>query len=86
MAQPLLIKNYYRTKERFERSRVLIFQLTGIFALKERIKKSVRHYLKVKIYYLLEEIQTTTFNRQVDHNEWKNITGEAQCGMSIDDP
>lgn len=60
-----LIKNYYSTKERFERSLVLSFQLTGSLALQEWIKKSVRHYLQVKGYYLLEELQTTPFNRQV---------------------
>lgn len=60
-----LMKNYYRTKERLERSLVLTFQLTGSLALQVWIKKSVRHYLQVKGYYLLEEIQTTPFNRQV---------------------
>lgn len=59
-----LIKNYNRTKERFERSLILTFQLTGSLALQEWIKKSVRHYLKVKGYYLLEEIQTTPFKRK----------------------
>lgn len=60
-----LMKSYYGSKERFERSLILTFQLTGSFALQEWIKKSVRHYLQVKGYYLLEEIQTTPFNRQV---------------------
>lgn len=60
-----LISNYYRSKERFERSLVLTFQLTGSLALQEWIKKSVRHYLQVKGYYLLEDIQTMPFNRQV---------------------
>lgn len=60
-----LIKNYNRTKERFERSLILTFQLTGSLALQEWIKKSVRHYLQVKGYYLLEEIQTIPFKRQL---------------------
>lgn len=60
-----LIKNYYRTKERFERSLVLTFQLTGSLALQKWIKKSVRHYLQIKGYYLLEDIQTPSFNRQL---------------------
>ncbi|EOH60900.1 hypothetical protein ACUD7I_16455 [Enterococcus casseliflavus] len=60
-----LMKNYYGSKERFERSLVLTFQLTGSLALQEWIKKSVRHYLQVRGYYLQEEIQTTPFNRQV---------------------
>lgn len=60
-----LIKNYDRTKESFERSLVLAFQLTGSLALQEWIKKSVRCHLQVKGYYILEETQTTLFNRQV---------------------
>lgn len=60
-----LIKNYYRTKDRFERSLVLTFQLTGSLALQEWIKKSVRHYLQVNGYHLIEDIETTPFNRQV---------------------
>jgi hypothetical protein len=61
-----LIRNYYRSKERFEQSLVLTFQLTGSMALQEWIKKSVRHYLlQVKDYYLLEDVQTIPFNRQV---------------------
>lgn len=60
-----LIKNYYRNKERFERSLVLTFQLTGSLALQKWIKKSVRHYLQVKGYYLLEDVKTIPFNRQV---------------------
>lgn len=60
-----LIKNYHRTKERFERSIVLTFKLTGSLVLKEWIKKSARHYLQLKGYYLLEDIQTTSFNRQL---------------------
>lgn len=60
-----LIKNYYRTKERFERSLVLTFQLTGSLALQKWIKKRVRHYLQIKGYYLLEDIQTPSFNRQL---------------------
>ncbi|GKS55950.1 hypothetical protein EMLAB_25650 [Enterococcus mundtii] len=59
-----LIKNYYRTKERFERSLVLIFQLTGSLALQEWIRKSVRHHLQMKGFYLLED-KTTPYNRQV---------------------
>lgn len=60
-----LIKNYYRTKDRFERSLVLTFQLTGSLTLQEWIKKSVRHYLKVNGYHLIEDIKTTPFNRQM---------------------
>lgn len=60
-----LIKNYYRTKDRFERSIVLTFQLTGSLTLQEWIKKSVRHYLQVNGYHLIEDIETTPFNRQV---------------------
>lgn len=60
-----LIKNYYRMKDRFERSVVLTFQLTGSLTLQEWIKKSVRKNLKVKGYYLIEDIETTPFNRQV---------------------
>lgn len=58
-----LIKNYYCTRERFERSLVLTFQLKGSLALQEWIKRSVRHYLQTKGYYLIEGIQTTPFNR-----------------------
>lgn len=60
-----LIKNYDRTKDRFERSLVLTFQLTGSLALQEWIKKSVRHYLQVKGYHLIEDIETTPFKRQL---------------------
>lgn len=60
-----LIKNYYCMKDRFERSVVLIFRLTGSLALQEWIKKSVRHYLQVNGYHLIEDIETTPFNRQV---------------------
>ncbi|OTO08373.1 hypothetical protein A5882_003845 [Enterococcus sp. 4E1_DIV0656] len=60
-----LMKNYYGSKARFERSLVLTFQLTGSLALQEWIKKSVRHYLQKKGYYLIEGIQTTPINRQV---------------------
>lgn len=60
-----LIKNYNRTKERFERSLVLTFQLTGSLALQEWIKKSVHHYLQVKGYHLIADIETTPFDRQV---------------------
>lgn len=59
-----LIKNYYRTKDRFERSLVLTFQLTGSLALQEWIRKSVRHHLQMKGFYLLED-KTTPYNRQV---------------------
>lgn len=52
-------------KNRFERSVVLIFRLTGSLALQEWIKKSVRHYLQVKCYHLIEEIQATPFKRQL---------------------
>lgn len=60
-----LVKNYNRKKERFERALILTFQLKGSLALQEWIKKSVRHYLQVKGYYLIEDIETTPFNRQV---------------------
>ncbi|MFP8918571.1 helix-turn-helix domain-containing protein [Enterococcus innesii] len=60
-----LIKNYNRTKECFEQSLVLTFQLTGSLALQEWIKKSVRHYLQMKGFYLLEDIETTPFKRQL---------------------
>lgn len=60
-----LIENYDSTKERFERSLVLTFQLTGSLALQDWIKKSVHHYLRVKGFYLLENIQTTPFNRKL---------------------
>ena len=59
-----LIKNYYRTKERFEQSLVLIFQLTGSLALQEWIRKIVCHHLQMKGFYLLED-KTTHYNRQV---------------------
>ncbi|MBX9128129.1 hypothetical protein ACFDAA_18430 [Enterococcus casseliflavus] len=61
----LLIKKYYSTKERFEQSLILTFQLTGSLTLQEWIKKNVRDNLQLKGFYLLEEIQTTPFNRQV---------------------
>ena len=60
-----LVKNYNSMKNRFERSVVLIFRLTGSLALQEWIKKSVRHYLQVKCYHLIEEIQATPFKRQL---------------------
>ncbi|MGJ0738918.1 helix-turn-helix domain-containing protein, partial [Enterococcus casseliflavus] len=60
-----LVKNYNSMKKRFERSVVLIFRLTGSLALQEWIKKSVRHYLQVKGYHLIEEIQATPFKRQL---------------------
>lgn len=60
-----LVKNYNSMKNRFERSVVLIFRLTGSLALQEWIKKSVRHYLQVKGYHLIEEIQATPFKRQL---------------------
>lgn len=60
-----LMKNYNGSKERFERSLVLTFKLTGSLALQEWIKKSVRHHLQMKGFYLLEEIQNTPLNRQV---------------------
>lgn len=60
-----LVKNYNSMKKRFERSVVLIFRLTGSLTLQEWIKKNVRDNLQLKGFYLLEEIQTTPFNRQV---------------------
>lgn len=60
-----LMKHYHSSKVRFERSLVLIFQLTGSLALQEWIKKSVRHYLQVKGFYLLEDTRTTPFKRHV---------------------
>ena len=60
-----LVKNYNRTKERFERALILTFQLKGSLALQEWIKKSVRHYLQVKGYHLIEDIETTPFKRQL---------------------
>lgn len=60
-----LMKNYYSNKKRFERSLVLTFQLTGSLALQEWIKKSVRHYLQMKGFYLLENIQISPFSHQV---------------------
>ena len=60
-----LMKNYKGSKERFERSIVLTFKLTGSIALQEWIKQSVRNYLQVKGYNLLEEIPITPFNRQL---------------------
>lgn len=60
-----LMNNYYGSKERFERSLALTFELTGSLALQEWIKKSVRHYLQTKGYYLIEGIQTTPINRHV---------------------
>ncbi|MGX7197307.1 helix-turn-helix domain-containing protein [Enterococcus olivae] len=60
-----LMKNYYGSKARFERSLVLTFQLTGSLVLQEWIKKNVRLYLQVKGFYLLEDIRPTPFNRQL---------------------
>lgn len=60
-----LVKNYNRTKERFERALILTFQLKDSLALQEWIKKSVRHYLQVKGYHLIEDIETTPFKRQL---------------------
>ncbi|MDB1689567.1 helix-turn-helix domain-containing protein [Enterococcus casseliflavus] len=60
-----LMKNYKGSKERFERSLVLTFKLTGSVALQEWIKQNVRNYLQVKGYNLIEEIPITPFNRQL---------------------
>lgn len=60
-----LMKNYYETKMRFERSVVLTFQLTGSSALQRWIKKKVRHQLQTKGYYVVEDIQAACYNRQL---------------------
>ncbi|MDB1690138.1 helix-turn-helix domain containing protein [Enterococcus casseliflavus] len=60
-----LMKNYYDSKVRLERSLVLSFQLTGSPTLQKWIKKKVRHYLHVKGFYLIEDIQDTHSIRQV---------------------
>lgn len=80
-----LMKNYNGSKERFEGSLVLTLQLTGSLALQEWIKKrSVRHYLQIKGYYLLEETQITPLVS--DYNKWQNVTEKRKCGVSINDP
>ena len=60
-----LVKNYYDSKARFERSLVLTFQLTGSLSLQEWIKKRIRHYLQLKGFYLIEDIRITPSKRQV---------------------
>ena len=60
-----LMKNYYESKARFDRSLVLTFQLTGCLALQEWIKQRVRHHFQINGYYVLNELRATPFNRQV---------------------
>ncbi|WP_430617744.1 hypothetical protein IGI86_000714 [Enterococcus sp. AZ188] len=60
-----LIKNYYESKTRLERSLLLEFQLEGSSALQRWIKKVVRHQLQSKGYYLIESVQKIPYTHQI---------------------
>lgn len=60
-----LIKNYYESKTRLERSLLLEFQLAGSPALQRWIKKVVRHQLQSKGYYLIESVQKIPYTYQI---------------------
>ncbi|BAO08472.1 transcriptional regulator (plasmid) [Enterococcus mundtii QU 25] len=60
-----LLRSYYESKKRFERSLVLTFHLTGSPVLQEWIKKKVRQQLQTTGYYLIEGIQPPRGTRQV---------------------
>jgi hypothetical protein len=68
-----LMKNYCESKKRFERALVLRFQLVGSPALQRWIKNMVRHHLQSKGYYLLEDTETTIFNRQITISNRKTL-------------